>query len=159
MLITFYKPKICLKSGVIIFCFKNYFIIANGLKKTLYILFALFYLTLSSKVNASVHFCGGSITDISFFEHGNDDACDCGKLADNSCCKDFTIKCQVNDDQSNLVKTINLNNSSYKLLGFVWQKITFNTFSCNFNKNTFTEKDGFIPPLILTVLSGIFLRI
>jgi len=127
------------------------------LKKILHILFALLYLTLASKVNASIHFCGGNITDISFFEHGSDDACQCGKMINNSCCEDFFVKCQVNDSNASIVKSIYLN-VNLKLVSIIWQEV-FNQISFNLYKIPLADKNAPIPPLIFHILKGVLLRI
>ncbi|MFA9214822.1 MAG: hypothetical protein ACEQSR_13420 [Candidatus Methylacidiphilales bacterium] len=128
------------------------------MKKITYILFALFYLTLSTKVNASIHFCGGQITEISFFEHNSDEACECGKMTNNSCCEDYSIKCQVNDSNSNIVKSLQLN-ASFKFVVVIWKLLTFSTYSFELGLNNSTGNGPPLPPLILQVLGSIFLRI
>jgi len=134
------------------------FILAIRLKKITYILFALFYLTLSTKVNASIHFCGGQVTEISFFEHSSDDACECGKMTSNSCCEDYSIKCQVNDSNSSILKSLQLN-VSFKFVGVIWKLLTFSTYSFDLSQNNSIENGPPLPPLILQVLGNIFLRI
>lgn len=128
------------------------------MKKFIYILFALFYLTLSTKVNASIHFCGGHITEISFFEHGSDGACECGKMTNNSCCEDFSIKCQVNDSNSSIVKSFQLN-TDFKFAGIIWKVLTFSNYLFDLNKIIINENGPPLPPLILQILGSIFLRI
>ena len=131
---------------------------AMQLKKIPHILFAIFYLTLSTHLSASIHFCGGSITGISFFEHNSDDKCECNKLSDNSCCDDLTFQFKTSENSTNLLKQINLNFTqkiynpvlSYfhkvYLLNEVYKTQTFYIFN---NK----------PPYNLLHLNAIFLRI
>lgn len=128
------------------------------MKKISYILFAFFYLTLTTHVSASIHFCGGSITDISFFDHSDEDACECGKMTDNSCCNDLEFQCKTNDNSANLLKQISFNFTQKFCLLFV--SIYKNIFILN---NTYKTTTFYIfdhkPPYNLLHLSAIFLRI
>ncbi len=128
------------------------------MKKISYILFALFYLTLTTHVSASIHFCGGSITSISFFEHSDEDACECGKMTDNSCCNDLEFQFETNDNNDNLSKQISFNFTQKFSLLFV--SVYKNIFILN---NTYKTSSFYIfdhnPPYNLLHLSAIFLRI
>ncbi len=128
------------------------------MKKAIYILFALFYLTLATKVSASIHFCGGSITNISFYEHSNDDVCECGKMTDNSCCNEVTVQWKTDESNTNLQKQINFN----FLQKFI--VLTSSFYQLLFAPNHLYQTSNFYifdhkPPLILVHLSSIFLRI
>jgi len=128
------------------------------LRKIPYILFALFYLALSTHVSASIHFCGGSITNFSLFEHNPDDACECGKMTDNSCCNDLDFQCKTNENSTNSIKQISFNFTqkfSILILSY-YQKL--NCIYSIYKTQTFYISDH-KPPNILLHLSAISLRI
>ena len=128
------------------------------MKKIASILFALFYLTLTTKVNAKIHFCGGSITDISLFSSSNEDACECDEMTDNSCCNDVNIQCKIDDSKTNLLKVININfQQNFTLLFITFNKILQFNFSSIYTNSYYIFDNK--PPNILKHLSAIFLRI
>ena len=131
---------------------------AKELKNISYILFSLFYLALSTHVSASIHFCGGNITNVSLFEHDVDDACECGKMTDNACCNDLDFQCKTNENTTNSLKQISFNFTqkfNILVLSF-YQKV----FSINdvYKMQTFYIFDN-KPPYNLLHLSAISLRI
>lgn len=131
---------------------------AMQLKKITYILFSLFYLTLATHLSASVHFCGGTITSISFFEHNDEDACECGKMTDNSCCNDLDFQFKTDESTTNVLKQITFNFTqkfSSFILVFYQKIIGCNTIYKSTNFYIFDQK----PPFVLLQLSAIFLRI
>ena len=131
---------------------------AKELKNISYILFSLFYLALSTHVSASIHFCGGSITNISFFEHDVDDACECGKMTDNACCNDLNFQFKTNENSTNSLKQISFNFTQKfnKLILSFYQKV----YSINevYKTQTFYIFDK-KPPYNLLHLNAIFLLI
>ena len=72
------------------------------MKRVSFILLSFFYLILAVKVNISVHTCGGNVTNISFFDHHDNDECECGQMTDNSCCNDISF--QLKTDESNTIQ-------------------------------------------------------
>jgi hypothetical protein len=109
-------------------------------------------------VSASVHLCGGSITSVSLFEHNGEDACECGKMTDNSCCNDLDFQCKTDESNTNLLKQISFNfTQKFNLL-----VITFYEKIYNYH-DIFKIKAFYIfdhkPPFVLLQLSAIFLRI
>jgi hypothetical protein len=131
---------------------------AMQLKKIPYILFAIFYLTLSTHLSASIHFCGGSITSISFFEHNADDNCECNKMSDKSCCNDLNFQFKTNENSTNSLKQISFNFTQKfnKLILSFYQKV----YSINevYKTQTFYIFDK-KPPYNLLHLNAIFLLI
>ena len=129
------------------------------MKKISYILFALFYLALSTHVSASIHLCGGNITSISLFEHNNvDDACECGKMTDNSCCDDLDFQCKTNENTTNSLKQISFNfTQKFNLLqvSFFQKVYTYHEVFKTKSFYIFNNK----PPYNLLHLSAISLRI
>lgn len=127
------------------------------LKKITYIIFTLFYLVLATKVSATIHFCGGAISSISFFEQKSE-VCDCGKMSNKSCCHDFTFTCKFDNSNTNLIKI--LEPKFYKnflvLSNFIIKYIPTN-YRFFFSSNNVSNNT--IPPLILIQLSSVFLRI
>lgn len=134
------------------------FTFACQLKKISYILFSFFYLTLASHLSASIHFCGGKITSISFFEHNDEDACECGKMTDNSCCNDLNFQLKTNENSTNIVNQINFN-FTQKFTSIIFEFydkiIGYNQIYKSANFYIFDHK----PPFVLLQLSAIFLRI
>lgn len=127
------------------------------LKKITYIIFTLVYLVLATKFTATIHFCGGTISSISFFEQKSE-VCDCGKMSDKSCCHDFTFTCKFDNSNTNLTKILApkfpknfllLNTFSVKFIPIIY---------CLFSYNNDIRYNA-IPPLILLQLSSVFLRI
>ena len=58
------------------------------MKKYIFILFAMFYLIVTSGMALNIHYCGGKIKSISFFHKDNEKGC-CGtKKKSKGCCKD-----------------------------------------------------------------------
>ena len=79
------------------------------MKKLLIILFATFYLMLTSGLNISLHYCGGKLKEVSLFSNGNEDGC-CGtKKKSKGCCKEKTAFIKVKDNHfgGNNVKIFN----------------------------------------------------
>lgn len=128
------------------------------MNKISFILLAILYLTLSTHLSASIHYCGGSIKGISFFEHNSDDKCECNKLSDKSCCNDLTFQFKTIENSTNSLKQINLNFTQkiIKPVFSYFQKVyLFNDVYKTQTFYIFNNK----PPNNLLHLSVIFLRI
>jgi hypothetical protein len=127
------------------------------LKNITYIILTLVYLVLATKVSATIHFCGGTISSISFFEQKSE-VCDCGKMSNKSCCHDFTFTCKFDNSNTNLTKI--LEPKFYKnflvLSNFI---IKYNPTNYCFFFNSDNFSNNKIPPLILIQLSSVLLRI
>lgn len=128
------------------------------LKKIPIIFFALFYLVITSKVTASLHLCGGTITNISLFSHSEEDACECGKKASKSCCDDIEIKCQQEINAFSAIKILKVNFTQNHFFTANIQLIDFESIKKIFFLPQ-TPHCIAIPPLILLQLSNIMLRI
>lgn len=127
------------------------------LKKLLYISLAFFYLVLSTKASASIHLCGKSITNISFFGISGGDKCECGEMTDNSCCSDLTIQLKTDDCKINLPHILKTNQGFKVVLfhHFYSFKNIVLTQKLGYNYSSYNIK----PPLILAQLNAVFLRI
>ena len=127
------------------------------LKKITYIIFTLVYLVLATKVSATIHFCGGTISSISFFEQKSE-VCDCGKMSDKSCCHDFTFTGKFDNSNTSLTKILEPKfHKNFLVLSTYYIKYipTDHFFFSNANEIS----NNTIPPLILMQLSSVFLRI
>lgn len=68
------------------------------MKKLLFILpLLVFYLSMASGININVHYCGGKIKDISFFNLKEKDGCCGNKMRSKGCCNDKTAFVKIND--------------------------------------------------------------
>lgn len=68
------------------------------MKKVTAILLLLLFLITNSGVAVSVHWCGGKLASIDFFEDGEHN-CKCGKRPMKSnCCKDKTVHLKASDE-------------------------------------------------------------
>ncbi|MES2382105.1 MAG: hypothetical protein V4538_13745 [Bacteroidota bacterium] len=127
------------------------------MKKVIYILFVFYYVLLATNVSVDLHFCGGKVTDIGFFESNKDDNCACNKMAKSNCCDDVTIVSKF-DGAGAINKPINFSFKqplvSTSLFTFVVQSIIYSNTA-----TVFTPPFIVYPPGILKHLSSVFLRI
>lgn len=127
------------------------------MKKITYIILTLVYLVLATKVSATIHFCGGAISSISFFEQKSD-VCECGKMSNKSCCHDFTFTCKLDNSNTNLTKILAPKfHKNFLLLNTFFIKYIPTNYCFFLNSNYISNNT--IPPLILIQLSSVFLRI
>lgn len=128
------------------------------MKKIFFLFFALFYLVITSKVSASLHLCGGTVTNISLFSQTEEDACECGKKASKSCCDDIEILCKQDSSAYSVVKVLQVN---FFQSHFFFLNTPFTNFESIIKISALPNVHFLysIPPLILLQLNNIILRI
>lgn len=94
------------------------------MKKSIIILFSLFYLTAVSGVTVSLHYCGGKIKSISFFDKKGNDCCCGNKKKSKNCCNQKSTFIKVKDNH-HLSSSIDVNSSYFKIIATVFPTPVF----------------------------------
>lgn len=113
-----------------------------ALKKTSIILFAFFYLILSSGFALNIHYCGGKLKNVTFFQDEEKGCCGTKKKS-MGCCKNHAFVHHVKEKPSpvNIVKAPDF---TYQLLSIVSSTVIFNLP----DNNSFFKQFYFLPPVL-----------
>jgi hypothetical protein len=122
------------------------------MKKSIILFLTFFYLITASGVNISLHYCGGKLKSISFFNHNNENSC-CGKMMKKGCCKEKTITIKTNDNHNRISDLTVPDITHTQLLDIALPQATIN-FSNFYSSEIIPHYDG--PPDIF--YDPIFLR-
>lgn len=94
------------------------------MKKSSIIFLCVFYLFVSSGLALNVHFCGGKLKNISFFQDEEKGCCG-SKKKSMGCCKNHSLVCKIKD-KHNPVSSLKAPQISSKLLFIIPFQFTFN---------------------------------
>lgn len=85
------------------------------MKRLFFIFFSFLYLVSSAGVSFNVHYCGGKIKSISFFETDETNCCGT-KRKNKNCCKEKTVVYTVKETQNGSSK-LNITKASFEFFG------------------------------------------
>ncbi len=84
------------------------------MKKSFIILFSFFYLTITSGITMNLHYCGGKLKTVSFFNKDVEKGCCGSKKKSKGCCKDKKSFHKVKGNQKSS-SSVTLKHNSFEL--------------------------------------------
>jgi hypothetical protein len=103
---------------------------------TITLLFA--YLICVSGVRINVHYCGGKIKDISFFQVKEKDGCCGNKMRSKNCCKDKLAILKVKDIHKS-IHSLKVPNATSQLKNFIVPEPLLNFCANNISSDMFVD--------------------
>lgn len=131
---------------LIIYCINSILYICRVMKRILIFSLLLVYATVSCGLQINVHYCGGKLKTISFFNKNAKEKNCCGrKMKSKRCCNDKTTFLKVNDNHHSS-KSIDLTYNHFKIVD---ASLSIAPFSLNVSENIFYNTLNYHAPPVL----------
>ena len=114
------------------------------MKKIIIIFLSVFYLIIVSGVTFNIHYCGGKLKHITYFNYGDSDGCCGSKKKSKGCCKDKTTIIKVQENHQ-VTKVAQVSNPTIHLLAIVSSQLLFNISDYGEDNNTVSY---LVPPVL-----------